>query len=49
MMGDLSIVGYKNLYLLIPTVLISSAITYRFYDELNLFVAGSRSLQKFMG
>ncbi len=40
MMGDLSIVGYKNLYLLIPTVLISSAITYRFYDELNLFVAG---------
>lgn len=40
MMGNLSIVGYSKLYLLIPTVLVSSGVTYRFYDELNLFVAG---------
>ncbi len=40
MMGDLSIIGYGKLSLIIPSVLLSSVVIYRFYDELNLFIAG---------
>lgn len=40
LMGNLSIIGYKKVYLLIPTVILSSFAIFRFYDELNLLVAG---------